>query len=60
MEIFYSEDGEALEQVTQRSCEGPIPTIPGGDQDQAGWGPRQPVLVGVTLPTAIGLELGGL
>jgi len=34
--ILYSEGGEALAQVAQRSCGCPI--IPGGVQGQAGWG----------------------
>lgn len=42
MEIFYSEGGEVLAQGVQRGCERPIP---GGTQDQVGWGCRQPDVV---------------
>jgi len=35
----FSEGGEALEQVSPRSCGCPIP---GGVQGQVGWGPAQP------------------
>lgn len=34
LEVFYSEDGETREQVTQKSCEYPIP---GNNQDLDGW-----------------------
>jgi len=43
VEILYSEGGEALAGVAQRSCVCPIP---GGDQGQVGRGPGQPDLVG--------------
>jgi len=36
VEIFYSEVGEAVKQVAQKDCGCPIP---GGVQDQVGWGP---------------------
>jgi len=42
-EIFYSEGGETLEQVAQRSGRCPIP---GNIQAQAGRGSEQPDLVG--------------
>ena len=42
-EILYSESGEALEQVAQRSCGCPIP---GSVQEQVGWGFEQPGLLG--------------
>ncbi|KAK4831240.1 hypothetical protein QYF61_016472, partial [Mycteria americana] len=41
-EILDYEGGEALEQVTQRSCDCPIP---GSVQGQVGWGFEQPGLV---------------
>ena len=41
-EIVYSEGGEALKQVDQRSCTYPIP---GGIEDQIGWGPEKPDLM---------------
>ena len=41
-EILYSEGGEALDQVAQRSCGCPLP---GSVQGQAGWGFEQPGLV---------------
>jgi len=41
-EILYSEGGEAVEQVAQRSCGCPLP---GSVQGQAGWGFEQPGLV---------------
>ena len=53
MEIFYSEGGEVLAQGVQRGCERPIP---GGTQDQVGWGCRQPDVV-VGNPTH-GREVG--
>ena len=40
--FFYYEDGEALEQVAQRSCGCPIP---GGVQGQDGWSSEQPKIV---------------
>ena len=36
---FLCESGEVLEQAAQRSCGCPIP---GGVQEQVGWGPGQP------------------
>ena len=36
------ESGEVLEQAAQRGCGCPVP---GGVQDQVGWGPGQPDLV---------------
>jgi len=42
VEIFYSEVGEAVKQVAQKDCGCPIP---GGVQDQVGWGPGQPHLM---------------
>jgi len=41
-EILYSEGGEALEQVAQRSCGC---SLPGSVQGQAGWGFEKPGLV---------------
>ena len=41
-ESFHSEGRKALAQAAQRSCGCPIP---GGVQDQAGWGPREPDLM---------------
>lgn len=41
-DILYYEDGEALAQVTQRSCGC---SIPGNAQDQAAWDLEQPGLV---------------
>ena len=40
---LYSEGGEAVALVAQRSCGCPIP---GGVQGQAGWGLGQPGLMG--------------
>ena len=42
LEILYCEGGEALEQVAQRGCGGPLP---GSVQGQVGWGFGQPGLV---------------
>ena len=36
---FFTKSGEALQQAAQRGCGCPIP---GGVQDQVGWGPGQP------------------
>lgn len=52
-EIVYLVGGEALEQVSQRGSESPIP---GHGQDQAGWGLDKPDLVEVAL--AHGVEVG--
>ena len=57
MEISYSDGGEALEQVVQRSCGCPIP---GGIQGQAVWGPGQPDLVRGNPDHSRGLELNGV
>ena len=51
-EIIYYESGEALEQVSQRSCGCPIP---GSVQGQAGWGFEQPGLVEVVLAHGRGI-----
>ena len=45
-DIFYSDSGEALEQVAQRSCGCPIT---GGIEGQIGWDPGQPRLVAGSL-----------
>ena len=54
--LLYDFIGEALEKVTQRSCECPIS---GGIQGWVRWGPGQPDLVGGNQPKAGGLEMGG-
>ena len=41
-EVLYRESGEVMEQAAQRGCGC---SIPGGVQDQVGWGPGQPHLV---------------
>ena len=45
---------DALEQVVQRDCGCPIP---GGIQDQAGWSPGHPALVGGNPADVRGVEL---
>jgi len=52
-EILYYESGDALKQVAQRSCGCPIP---GGVQDQVGWGFEQPGLVGGVTARGRGVE----
>ena len=47
--LLYSESGDALAQAAQRSCGCPIP---GSLEDQAGWAPEQPDLLGGNQPTA--------
>ena len=39
---FFKESGEVLERAALRGCRCPVP---GGVQDQDGWGPGQPGLV---------------
>ena len=48
--VLYSESGEVLEQLPREAVD--APSIPGGVQGQAGWGPRQPGLV-------LHVEVGG-
>jgi len=52
--FFYSEGGEALAQVAQRSCGCPLP---GSVQGQVGWGFEQPGLVEGAHGRGVGLDL---
>jgi len=54
-EILYSDSGEVLTRAAQRRCGCPIP---GGVQDQVGWGPGQLGLVGCNPSHSMGVELG--
>ena len=42
-EVLYSESGEVLEQLPREAVD--APSIPGGVQGRAGWGPGQPGLL---------------
>jgi len=50
VEVLYYESGEMLEQLPREAVD--APSIPGGVQGQAGWGPGQPGLV-------LNVEVGG-
>ena len=54
---FFTEGGDALEQIAQGGCGYPIP---GGIQGQVGWGPGQPNLGEGDPAHCKWLELDGL
>jgi len=54
VETLYSKSGEALEQVAKRSCRC---VIPGDIQDQFGWCPALPDLVGGNSAHGRGVEV---